>query len=326
MPVQVYEQLTLFPGDSPANPSPWLESKKDKMMIATFGRRCEELSENLRRVGLSVRMYLESCTLPLPTLYRTWSVSVMTSRCLLLRLRLSVRSTGESDSSLWPTVTTMDHLPSKSEEALMREASVARPGRTRPANLRDCVNPESMAMWPTPTAMDARGLEYNLRKDATETRSILLSQKAALYPTVKATDYKGSGPAGSVSAEHAVNGNNQAPKEGTKRGKGLATAVRMWPTPIAVNCGMTATTGGRPIEKSTKLQTQVMLEERKLYTTPCAACSTGSTGGNNHRDLRTDIGGQLNPPWVEWLMGFPIGWTELSASETPYAPPSIPDL
>jgi hypothetical protein len=22
-------------------------------------------------------------------------------------------------------------------------------------------------------------------------------------------------------------------------------------------------------------------------------------------------GGQLNPEWVEWLMGWPIGWTEL---------------
>lgn len=27
--------------------------------------------------------------------------------------------------------------------------------------------------------------------------------------------------------------------------------------------------------------------------------------------------GQLNPEWVEWLMGFPVGWTELSPSETP---------
>ena len=26
--------------------------------------------------------------------------------------------------------------------------------------------------------------------------------------------------------------------------------------------------------------------------------------------------GQMNPEWVEWLMGFPIGWTELSVSET----------
>lgn len=55
----------------------------------------------------------------------------------------------------------------------------------------------------------------------------------------------------------------------------------------------------------------------KLLTTPCAADAVGSTGGGNHRSLRTDIAGQLNPEWVEWLMGFPIGWTELSASETP---------
>lgn len=27
-------------------------------------------------------------------------------------------------------------------------------------------------------------------------------------------------------------------------------------------------------------------------------------------------GGQLNPAWVEWLMGYPIGWTALSPSET----------
>jgi hypothetical protein len=32
-------------------------------------------------------------------------------------------------------------------------------------------------------------------------------------------------------------------------------------------------------------------------------------------NLRTP--GQLNPMWVEWLMGFPLGWTVLSASETP---------
>jgi hypothetical protein len=24
-------------------------------------------------------------------------------------------------------------------------------------------------------------------------------------------------------------------------------------------------------------------------------------------------GGQLNPMWVEWLMGFPLGWTDLGA-------------
>lgn len=28
-------------------------------------------------------------------------------------------------------------------------------------------------------------------------------------------------------------------------------------------------------------------------------------------------GGQLNPDWVEWLMGFPIGWTDIAAEPSP---------
>jgi hypothetical protein len=29
------------------------------------------------------------------------------------------------------------------------------------------------------------------------------------------------------------------------------------------------------------------------------------------------VTGALNPTWVEWLMGFPNGWTDLAASATP---------
>lgn len=42
--------------------------------------------------------------------------------------------------------------------------------------------------------------------------------------------------------------------------------------------------------------------------------SSGRDGGDN---LRTAVGGQPNPTWVEWIMGFPIGWTDLEPSETP---------
>lgn len=33
--------------------------------------------------------------------------------------------------------------------------------------------------------------------------------------------------------------------------------------------------------------------------------------------MRSGNGGKLNPTWVEWLMGFPPGWTDLESSETP---------
>jgi hypothetical protein len=29
------------------------------------------------------------------------------------------------------------------------------------------------------------------------------------------------------------------------------------------------------------------------------------------------LGGPPNPEWVEWLMGFPVGWTDLEPSGTP---------
>jgi hypothetical protein len=35
-----------------------------------------------------------------------------------------------------------------------------------------------------------------------------------------------------------------------------------------------------------------------------------------------DTTGQLNPEWVEWLMGFPTGWTDCGGSATPSCPKS----
>lgn len=33
--------------------------------------------------------------------------------------------------------------------------------------------------------------------------------------------------------------------------------------------------------------------------------------------LSDHVGGALNPEWVEWLMGFPVGWTDLEHLGTP---------
>jgi hypothetical protein len=74
-------------------------------------------------------------------------------------------------------------------------------------------------------------------------------------------------------------------------------------------------------------------EFTKLLPTPVVSDSKGASTNRfyTHTHMRryrhqlselvelTPYGklGQLNPTWVEWLMGYPIGWTDLNASETP---------
>ena len=67
-------------------------------------------------------------------------------------LEQSIRGTESGLSEKWATPTTMDKLPPKSEQSLLREATVTRLGRSKPANLRDQVS--NMQNWPTPNSRD----------------------------------------------------------------------------------------------------------------------------------------------------------------------------
>jgi hypothetical protein len=69
----------------------------------------------------------------------------------------------------------------------------------------------------------------------------------------------------------------------------LSTAVRMWPTPKA-------STAGPDFAKTERSATGMSLQTAVAMEKP-------------------EIGGQLNPTWVEWLMGWPIGWTDLKPLE-----------
>jgi hypothetical protein len=61
-----------------------------------------------------------------------------------------------------------------------------------------------------------------------------------------------------------------------------------------------------------------------LLPTPNARDHKGMPGagsranGGRQASLPVSVGsGRLNPTWVEWLMGFPLGWTDCAASATP---------
>ena len=85
--------------------------------------------------------------------------------------------------------------------------------------------------------------------------------------------------------------------------------VRMWPTPRANDAEKRGNVSADP---RNGLPGAV-----RLFPTPTARCSqTPCKHGEGGLDLATSLGGQLNPMWCEWLMGFPIGWTDLDASET----------
>ena len=57
-----------------------------------------------------------------------------------------------------------------------------------------------------------------------------------------------------------------------------------------------------------------------MLPTPVAhdAQNVSAAGYKRHTPpLGCVAGGSLNPAWIEWLMGFPIGWTDLEHSEMP---------
>ena len=81
---------------------------------------------------------------------------------------------------------------------------------------------------------------------------------------------------------------NTGPSQGNRRSPNLGT-VAHWPTPKASPSGPDYARMRRERSGGDDLATAV---------------------------ARSEPRGQLNPMWVEWLMGFPIGWTELPPSET----------
>ena len=83
-----------------------------------------------------------------------------------------------------------------------------------------------------------------------------------------------------------------------------ATASKQWPTPKSSISGPDYDRMNRKESGGDDLVTAVARSSR-IWPTTLA-------------------GGSLNPQWVEWLMGFPIGWTDCDVSETPSSAKSSP--
>ncbi|MFA7628849.1 MAG: DNA cytosine methyltransferase, partial [Candidatus Dojkabacteria bacterium] len=121
----------------------------------------------------------------------------------------------------------------------------------------------------------------------------------------------------------------------TGSGAGLTHAVSLWRTPDA-NCMRGPSSEARMEWKREmgmpiSINDQVAEVERgALWPTPCSRGNDGGGpiglggGARARRNLDERVGedarkklcsGSLNPAWVEILMGFPLGWTDIDCDE-----------
>jgi len=154
-------------------------------------------------------------------------------------------------------------------------------------------------LWATPSATDGqRG--GTITPNMTGVSLAQMINTPARWPTPTTQDnvqIRGIGKAASKS----------------KRGTTLAGAVSMWPTPMAAD---SRGSSGRPAPGK-----QVQLVDAVKFATPLSrdyrsGKASQATHDKNSRPLSEQIGGSLNPTWVEWLMGFPLGWTDLKPLAT----------
>ena len=146
--------------------------------------------------------------------------------------------------------------------------------------------------WPTPRTTGLDG-GSNSRKAA---------KARGMWPTIRAADGERGGRGDLI---QAIRGNENS-------------HYKLWPTPNQRDWKDTGATQGN--RKSPNLGTMAA-----RFPTPTSSMVTmgdmeqarhaGNGSRPSYKDANRD-GGSLNPTWVEWIMGWPLGWTDCAASAT----------
>jgi|TARA_R100000081_G_scaffold4728_1_gene2381 hypothetical protein len=177
-------------------------------------------------------------------------------------------------------------------------------------------------MWPTPRATSRMAYHespspsmikgthgWSLNAAITDAES---EDPHRMWPTPAARDYKDTGE------------NTDYEKLAKKSKLSGAVKSEMYPTPRASEVAATITVEAalNRIEKTgykANLEENVALREQKMFLTPGAnEDAAGKPTGKMQRmlgnspEVRNTGKGTLNPDWVEWLMGYPPGWTDIT--------------
>ena len=152
---------------------------------------------------------------------------------------------------------------------------------------------ETHRMWPTPNTMDSmkgrtpeelkKQATYNKGKWGPKLQTGNL-RDAVMWPTPDTQNHRDG------SKLRKDNNLDQGGRHGVSLHHAVDHAEKMWPTPTKSDH---KGSGPTMVRKDGKLR-----GDRLDYAT-----ERNSDG--------SPTGGQLNPNWVEWLLGWPIGWTDL---------------
>ena len=206
-----------------------------------------------------------------------------------------------------PTPTTMDHLPPRGYESMVKQTQVHRKGRTKLANLREAVNPETVELF-----NKLQNLPHPIENPPSLPTSM---EKSPPLPTPTASDVEG-GVAKDVQYE---NGNFfRENKKGERWGVKLRDSVSILPTPTSRDWKDGSFKSIKNCKKWDRLPRKIHL----VLPTPTAnehkatAQDRPNQSGRMLSSLarRNELSNQtgddmfLNPHFVEEMMGYPIGW------------------
>lgn len=140
--------------------------------------------------------------------------------------------------------------------------------------------------WQTPTVQDAKGRDRHNQKNGGVILSLL--GQARQWPTPRATD---GSHGGRVTLRKSREGGNLIE---------AVCARTTWPTPMARDGDPK-----RGMPSPATARKRIQEQGKRNLDDAVAAKQPGQAAG-----------GQLNPTWVEWLMGWPLGWTDCAPLET----------
>lgn len=138
------------------------------------------------------------------------------------------------------------------------------------------------------------------------TRSGIAYQLPTLAPLTEETEY-------GLWPTPTINGNYNRKGASATSGDGLATAVRMWPTPRSADADKGIRTAAGHAKERERRGNGVDLPTAVHFSTPRTTPRTA----REYDGVSPLVHGGLNPTWVEWLMGFPLEYTALEPSAMP---------